>query len=174
MSSVTEQTLVHAVVRKIHTPSNRLLAKKGLTSNMLGQGTGTEIMAAILLGHAQSSVACCDKRTTDIESAHETLCKIKNRNEMNVNPASLAFRTKLLSISNSITQKEFSDLKFVCKEHIPVGILERFTTPLELFNQLEKHNLLAADNKDFLGVLLIGINRNELRDELFDEKGDLC
>ena len=56
MSSVTEQTLVHAVVRKIHTPSNGLLAKKGLTSNMLGQGTGTEIMAAILLGHAQSGL----------------------------------------------------------------------------------------------------------------------
>lgn len=76
------------------------------------------------------------------------------------------FRVKLLSLSNGITDREFVELKFMCKQHIPVGVLERLKRPLELFDELENRNLLNADNKEFLAAILGGINRLELRDDL--------
>ena len=77
-----------------------------------------------------------------------------------------SYRLKLLSISNGLTEKELTELKFVCKEHIPVGIIESISRPVELFNELEKRNLLSSTNTDYLQVLLTGINRLELRDAL--------
>ena len=76
------------------------------------------------------------------------------------------FRVKLLSLSNEITDRELVELKFICKQHIPVGILEKINRPLELFDELENRNLLNADNKEFLAAILGGINRLELRDDL--------
>lgn len=76
------------------------------------------------------------------------------------------YRLKLLSISNEITERELVELKFVCKQHIPVGVLERISRPLELFDELENRNLLTPDNKEFLAAILAGINRLELRDDL--------
>lgn len=76
------------------------------------------------------------------------------------------YRLKLLSISNEITERELVELKFVCKQHIPVGVLERISRPLELFDELENRNLLTPDDKEFLAAILAGINRLELRDDL--------
>lgn len=76
------------------------------------------------------------------------------------------YRLKLLSISNEITERELVELKFVCKQHIPVGVLERISRPLELFDELENRNLLTPDNKEFLAAILAGINRLKLRDDL--------
>ena len=76
------------------------------------------------------------------------------------------FRVKLLSLSNEITDRELVELKFICKQHIPVGVLERIKRPLELFDELENRNLLTPDNKEFLAAILGGINRLELRDSL--------
>ena len=76
------------------------------------------------------------------------------------------YRLKLLSLSNGLTNQELVELKFICKQHIPVGVLERIKRPLELFDELENRNLLASDNKEFLAALLAGINRLELRDDL--------
>lgn len=73
---------------------------------------------------------------------------------------------KLLSLSNEITDRELVELKFICKQHIPVGVLERIKRPLELFDELENRNLLTPDNKEFLAAILGGINRLELRDDL--------
>ena len=73
---------------------------------------------------------------------------------------------KLLSLSNEITDGELVQLKFICKQHIPVGVLERIKRPLELFDELENRNLLTPDNKEFLAAILAGINRLELRDNL--------
>ena len=73
---------------------------------------------------------------------------------------------KLLSLSNEITDRELVELKFICKQHIPVGVLERIKRPLELFDELENRNLLTPDNKEFLAAILGGINRLELRDNL--------
>ena len=80
------------------------------------------------------------------------------------------YRLKLLSLSNEITVKELADLKFICKEHIPAGVLERVHRPLELFDELENRNLLAADNKEFLAAILAAINRLELREEILGKK----
>lgn len=61
------------------------------------------------------------------------------------------------------------ELKFICKQHIPVGVLERIKRPLELFDELENRNLVTPDNKEFLAAMLAGINRLELRDDLLGE-----
>lgn len=76
------------------------------------------------------------------------------------------FRLKLLSLSNEITDRELVELKFICKQHIPVGVLERIKRPLELFDELENRTLLTPNNKEFLAAILGGINRLELRDSL--------
>ena len=73
---------------------------------------------------------------------------------------------KLLALSNEITDRELVELKFICKQHIPVGVLEKIKRPLELFDELENRNLLTPDNKEFLAAILGGINRSELRDSL--------
>lgn len=83
------------------------------------------------------------------------------------------YRLKLLSLSNELTNQELVELKFICKQHIPVGVLERIKRPLELFDELENRNLLASDNKELLAALLAGINRSELRDDLLGNMAHL-
>ena len=78
------------------------------------------------------------------------------------------YRLKLLSLSNELTDRDLVELKFICKQHIPVGIL-RIKRPLELFDELENRNLLASNNKEFLAALFAGINRLELRDDFLGE-----
>ena len=39
------------------------------------------------------------------------------------------YRLKLLSLSNEITDRELVELKFICKQHIPVGVMERIRRP---------------------------------------------
>lgn len=81
------------------------------------------------------------------------------------------FRARLLSVSNGITDRELGQLKFVCKQHIPVGVLEKIVRPLDLFDELENRNLLSHDNTVFLAELLTEINRLELKEELFGVRG---
>lgn len=76
------------------------------------------------------------------------------------------FRVRLLSVSNGITDREFSQIKFVCKQHIPVGVLEKILRPLDLFDELENRNLLGHENTNFLEELLTEIDRLELKDVL--------
>lgn len=82
------------------------------------------------------------------------------------------FRVRLLSVSNGITDRELGQLKFVCKQHIPVGVLDRIVRPLDLFDELENRNLLGQENTAFLAELLTGIDRFELKDELLGVKGE--
>lgn len=81
------------------------------------------------------------------------------------------FRVRLLSVSNGITDRELGQLKFVCKQHIPVGVLEKLVRPLDLFDELENRNLLSHDSTEFLAELLAGIDRLELKDELLGVRG---
>ena len=81
------------------------------------------------------------------------------------------FRVRLLSVSNGITDRELGQLKFVCKQHIPVGVLERIVRPLDLFDELENRNLVSRDDTEFLAELLTEIDRFELKDELLGVKG---
>lgn len=80
------------------------------------------------------------------------------------------FRVRLLSVSNGITDRELGQLKFVCKQHIPVGVLERIVRPLDLFDELENRNLVSRDDTEFLAELLTEIDRFELKDELLGVK----
>lgn len=81
------------------------------------------------------------------------------------------FRARLLSVSNGITNDELGQLKFVCKQHIPVGVLEKIARPLELFDELENRNLLSEGNTELLAELLSEINRFDLKEELHGVKG---
>ena len=83
------------------------------------------------------------------------------------------YRVKLLSVSNEITERELSELKFICKSKVPTGVLEKITRPLELFSELENRCLIGPDNNEFLGDLLASIERLELRDELFGHRGEI-
>ena len=83
------------------------------------------------------------------------------------------FRVRLLSVSNGITDRELSELKFVCKQHIPVGVLEKIVRPLDLFDELENRNFLSHENTGFLAELLTGIDRLELKDELLGVRGKI-
>lgn len=80
------------------------------------------------------------------------------------------FRARLLSVSNGITSEELGQLKFVSKQHIPAGVLEKIARPLELFDELENRNLLSERNTMFLAELLSEINRLDLKDELLGVK----
>lgn len=80
------------------------------------------------------------------------------------------FRARLLSVSNGITSEELGQLKFVSKQHIPAGVLEKIARPLELFDELENRNLLSERNTVFLAELFSEINRVDLKDELLGVK----
>lgn len=64
------------------------------------------------------------------------------------------YRLQLLSRFNEITDRELGKLKFICKQHIPVGVMERIRRPLQLFDELVNRNLLTPDNKEFLADIL--------------------
>lgn len=81
------------------------------------------------------------------------------------------YRARLLAIAHELTERDFLDLKFLCKDHFPSGILEKITRPLELFDLLERDNLLGSQNNDYLIALFDGINRNELSQVLRGESG---
>ena len=59
------------------------------------------------------------------------------------------FRAKLLDISQELTTGDVKALKFLYSE-IPRGRAEFITTPLELFQELERMNILREDTLDSL------------------------
>lgn len=81
------------------------------------------------------------------------------------------YRARLLAISNELTEKDFLDLKYLCKERFAAGILEKVIRPLELFDLLERDNLLDSSNYDYLITLFESIGRNELSQVLRGETG---
>lgn len=77
------------------------------------------------------------------------------------------FCVRLLFVLNGIIDWEFGQLKFVCKQYIFVGVLEKIVCLLDLFDEFENWNLLSYDNIVFLVEFLIEINCLELKEELF-------
>jgi len=84
------------------------------------------------------------------------------------------YRAKLLAISHELTEKDLLDLKFLCKERFPAGILEKVSRPLELFDVLERDNLLNSSNNDYLITLFESIGRADLSQVLRGETGKYC
>ena len=81
------------------------------------------------------------------------------------------YRARLLAIAHELTERDLLDLKFLCKEHFPSGILEKISRPLELFDLLERDNLLGSQNNEYLIALFESINRSELSQVLRGETG---
>lgn len=77
------------------------------------------------------------------------------------------FNSVLLEISNELTGKQLTDLKFLCQD-LGIGkrTLESIDTGTRLFQVLTERRLLTADNTETLTVLLSNIKRPDLSDKL--------
>ncbi|NWI74995.1 FADD protein, partial [Dryoscopus gambensis] len=72
------------------------------------------------------------------------------------------FLSLLHSISSSLSDKELSDMKFLCCNKIKKRKLEAVQSGRELFSILMEQQEIARDNLGFLGKLLQGIERGDL------------
>lgn len=76
------------------------------------------------------------------------------------------FRRCLNALSNQLSQQNLYDMKFVCKDHVPVSRMERVRSPLDLFQALEERGKMSADDTNFLVQILVSVDRSNLIPEL--------
>lgn len=76
------------------------------------------------------------------------------------------FRRCLNAISNQLSRQNLDDMKFVCKDHVPVSRMERVRSPLDLFQALEERGKMSADDTNFLAQVLFSVDRSNLISEL--------
>ena len=81
------------------------------------------------------------------------------------------FRSLLLHLSDSLTRKEFQELKLLCGDVVPRDKLETINHGLKLFDALEHVNKLSVRDRDFLASKLIAVNRTDLRNQLLEIEG---
>ena len=81
------------------------------------------------------------------------------------------FRLKLGKIASQIESHRLERFKFLCKDLIPEGDMERISSPEALFIELEHRMLLGPNQVEFVRQCLIQVGRNDLSFELmpFDE-----
>ncbi|XP_068566849.1 FAS-associated death domain protein [Cebidichthys violaceus] len=72
----------------------------------------------------------------------------------------------LLHISNQLTEEQLANMKYLCRDMIGKGMLEKISSGTQLFQALTERGHLGADNTELLSRLLKNINRNDLSDEL--------
>ena len=75
-------------------------------------------------------------------------------------------RAFLLELSNSLGDKDLKQLKFLCKGKIGERQLEGIDEGYQLFEALEKRNLLSKNNKKFLASILATAGRDDLSIQL--------
>lgn len=82
------------------------------------------------------------------------------------------FRLKLGEIASQIETHRLERFKFLCKDLIPEGDMERISSPEALFIELEHRMLLGPNQVEFVRQCLIQVGRNDLAFELmvFDER----
>ena len=79
------------------------------------------------------------------------------------------FRRALNRIGNNLSRQNFDDLKFVCKDVVPVARMERVRVATDLFQALEERGKLAVDDLEFLAQVLSTVGCGRLLSELEGE-----
>ena len=78
----------------------------------------------------------------------------------------MEFRRCLNRLSNQLSRQNLDDMKFVCKDHVPVARMERVRSSLDIFQALEERGKLSPTNTTFLVKVLVSIERSNLVSEL--------
>lgn len=78
------------------------------------------------------------------------------------------FRRCLNRLSNQLSRQNVEDMKYVCKDEVPLSRMERVRNPLDIFQALEERGKLSMDNTAFLVKVLISIERSNLVSDLIN------
>jgi hypothetical protein len=78
----------------------------------------------------------------------------------------MEFRRCLNRLSNQLSRQNLEDMKFVCKDHVPVARMERVRSSLDIFQALEERGKLSSTDTAFLVKVLVSIERSNLVSEL--------
>lgn len=76
------------------------------------------------------------------------------------------YRAFLLRISDHITEKKLKQLKYLCLDYIPEGDLEKISSPLDLFRDLERRHMIGIHDLSFLKKLLKDVTCVHLANEV--------
>ncbi|CAH3018058.1 unnamed protein product [Porites evermanni] len=76
------------------------------------------------------------------------------------------FRLKLGTIASQIESHRLEHFKFLCKDSIPEGDMERISSPEALFIELEHRMLLGPNQVEFVRQCLIQVGRKDLASSL--------
>ena len=79
------------------------------------------------------------------------------------------FRSAIRKLTEHLTSEDVQSMRFLCESAIPTGRLEKTHDALTLFQALEEHGKLSANNLYFLNSLLEGINKTHLMSLLTEE-----
>lgn len=80
------------------------------------------------------------------------------------------FRRCLNGLANQLSRQNLEDMKFVCKDHVPVARMERVRSPLDIFSALEERGKLSMEDTSFLVQVLVSIERSNLVHDLINAK----
>ena len=78
------------------------------------------------------------------------------------------FRAFLLRISDHITEEKLRQLKYLCSDEIPDGDLEKISSSLDLFKDLQRRQIIGVDNLSFLKQLLSDVTCFQLASKVDD------
>lgn len=76
------------------------------------------------------------------------------------------FRPLLFDIAKQLTHEDFCNLKFLCEDDIPGGVLACIQTPRDLFDELIKEGKISEQDTRYLENFLTRIGRVDLKDKL--------
>ncbi|XP_018425649.1 PREDICTED: caspase-10-like, partial [Nanorana parkeri] len=76
----------------------------------------------------------------------------------------------LYDIDNNLSQEDFESLKFLCVGIIPNKKLDKMRSCLDLFDDLQKSDVLSEDNYCILQELLYLIGQHSLLKKLYTSK----
>ena len=79
------------------------------------------------------------------------------------------FRSSIRKLTEHLTSEDVQSMRFLCESAIPTGRLEKTHDALTLFQALEEHGKLSANNLYFLNSLLEGIGKAHLMRLLTEE-----